>query len=101
MSGTILIDAKTIRLRGLDARVPQDISIGFGILGVVRAGSNFSTMRVPAEGIDWKTQTVHTDLNGKVLMLKTLNRQQDSNHSDFKKIPNDISVAAAVKLLEQ
>ncbi len=101
MSGSVLVDAKTIRLRGLEARMPQDVSIGFGLLATIKAGSNFETLRQPAEGIDWKTETVHTEINGKAMFLKTIARQQESKHSEFRKIPNDISVADAVKLLEE
>ena len=100
MAGTVLIDARTMRLRGLDCKLPQDVSFGFG-LATVRAGSFFDTMRVPAQGIDWKTDTLHTDFIGKALFLKTIARQQDSKHSDFKRLPNDITVAEAVKLLEE
>ena len=88
-------------MRGLEGKVPQDISIGFGILATVHAGSYFNTMRIPAEGIDWKTQTVHTAINGKALFLKTIAREQDSTHSNFQRIPGDITVADAVKLLEE
>jgi hypothetical protein len=100
MTGTVLIDAKTIRLRGLDCKVPADINIGFGILASIKAGSYFDTMRVPVEGIDWKTDTVHTDFIAKALLLKSIARQQDSKHSDFHKVPNDMPMADAVKLLE-
>ena len=101
MSGSVLIDAKTIRLRGLEGRMPEDVSIGFGLLATIKAGSNFSTMRMPVGGIDWKTETVHTDINGKALFLKTIARKQESKHSDFKKIPENITVADAVKMLEE
>ncbi len=101
MSGTVLVDRATIRLRGLEGKIPEDISIGFGLLATIRAGSNFSTMRVPVGGIDWKTQTIHTDIMGKAMFLKTIARKQESTHSDFKKIPNEITVAEAVKMFLQ
>jgi len=100
MSGSVLIDAKTIRLKGLSAHVGQDVSFGFG-LATIKAGSNFNTLRMPVGGMDWKSQMVHTAITGRALFLKTIARQNDSTHSEFKKIPNDISVADAVKLLEQ
>ncbi len=101
MTGSVLIDAKTIRLHGIDGRMPNDVSIGFGLLATIRAGSNFSTMRVHLDGDDWKTQVLHTDIHGKAIFLKTIARKQDSKHSDFKRIPDGMTVADAVKLLEQ
>ena len=100
MSGTVLIDRKVLRLRGLEGRIPEDVSIGFGLLATIRAGSNFSTMREHVDGIDWKTETLHTDINGRALFLKTIARKQESKHGSFKRIPNEMSLADAVKLVE-
>lgn len=101
MSGSVLVDAKSIRLRGIDGKMGQDVSIGFGLLATIHAGSNFSTVREHVGGEDWKTQTLHTDINGKALFLKTIARQQDAKHWGFQKIADGITVADAVTLLEQ
>jgi hypothetical protein len=101
MSGAVLVDARTIRLRGIEGRMPQDVSIGFGLLATIHEGSNFSTVREHLDGIDWKTQKLHTDIKGKALFLKTIARQQDATHRDFKKIADGMTVADAVALLEQ
>ena len=100
MTGSVLIDSKMVRVHGLEGRMPQDVSIGFGLLATIKAGSNFSTTRIHEDGYDWKTETVHTDINGKALFLKTIARSQEAKHSEFKKIPTGISVADAVKLVE-
>ena len=101
MSGAVIVDAKTIRLRGIEGRMAQDVSIGFGLLATIHAGSNFSTQREHVGGIDWKTQTLHTDIDGKALFLKTIARRQDAMHSDFRKIPDGMTVAEAVALVEK
>ncbi len=101
MTGSVLVDAKTLRLRAIEGRMPEDVSIGFGLLATIRAGSSFQTVREHLEGVDWKTQTLHTDIRGKALFLKTIARQQDSTHKDFKRIADGMTVADAVKLLEQ
>jgi hypothetical protein len=100
MSGSVLIDEKTMRLRGLIATLPQDVSLAFGLANV-KAGSHFDTLRMPVAGIDWKTETVHTAFNGKALFLKTIARQQDLKRSGYTRIPSDISMGDAVKLLEE
>ena len=100
MSGSVLIDAKMIRTHELDGRMAQDVNIGFGILATIHAGSNFSTTRDHMEGYDWKTVTVHTDINGKALFLKTVARKQEAKHTDFKRIPDGITVEEAVKMVE-
>lgn len=101
MSGTVVVDAKAIRLREIDGRMPQDVSIGFGLLATIKAGSNFSTKREHVQGPDWKTEALHTDINGKAIFLKTIARKQESKHSDFKKLPDGITVKDAVAMLEK
>jgi hypothetical protein len=101
MSGTVVIDAKAVRLRGIEGRMGQDVSIGFGLLATIHAGSNFSTTREPVGGDDWKTQLLHTDIQGKALFLKTIARQQDAKHYGFEKIADGLTVKDAVRLLER
>lgn len=100
MSGSVMVDAKLIRTHALDGTMPQDVNIGFGILATIHAGSNFSTVRDHIEGYDWKTVAVHTDINGKALFLKTVARKQEATHAEFKKIPDGITVADAVRMVE-
>lgn len=101
MSGTVVVDAKTLRLREIVGKMPQDVSIGFGLLATIKAGSNFSTKREHVQGQDWKTEALHTDINGKAIFLKTIARKQESRHSDFKRLPDSITVKDAVAMLEQ
>jgi hypothetical protein len=100
MTGSVLVDTRMVRVHGLDGRMPQDVSIGFGLLATIKAGSNFATTRIHEDGYDWKTETVHTNINGKALFLKTIARSEEAKHSEFKKIPTGITVADAVKLVE-
>ncbi len=101
MDGSVLIDAKADRTREIEGRLPQDVSIGFGFLATIKAGSNFRTTREHADGEDWKTETVHTDFLGKALFLKSFARKQDARRGDYRKIPDGTTVAEAVKLVEE
>jgi hypothetical protein len=101
MSGTLLIDAKAMRLRHIEARLLQDVSIGFGFLATIRAGSNFATTRDPQGQLDWKTMTLDTDINGRAIFFKTIAKSEHAEHSDFVRVPNEMTVAQAVAMAEQ
>lgn len=101
MDGSVLIDAKAFRTRQIEGRLPQDVSIGFGFLATIKAGSNFNTTREHAEGEDWKTETVHTDFLGKAMFLKSFARRQDAKRGDYRRVPDGLTVAEAVKLVEE
>jgi hypothetical protein len=101
MSGWVLIDEKTVRTHEIEGKLPQDVNIGFGLLATIKAGSNFSTVRDHIEGMDWKTTVVHTDINGKALFLKTVARKQEAAHTEFKLLPDGVTVPEAVTMVEE
>jgi hypothetical protein len=100
MTGWVLVDPQAMRTHTIEGRMPEDVSIGFGFLATIKAGSSFSTTRDHIEGYDWKTVMIHTDINGKALFLKTVARKQDGRHTEFKQLPEGMTVAEAVKMVE-
>jgi hypothetical protein len=101
MSGTMLVDPKAMRLREIEGRLPQDVNIGFGILATIRAGSNFATTRDSFGQPDWKTTQLDTNIDGKAIFFKSIARKEHAVHSDFVRIPNELTVQQAVAVAEQ
>jgi len=101
MSGTLLIDPRTMRLHRLDGCLEQDVSLGFGILARIHAGSRFGVTRGDPGMPDWKMTEYDTAFNGRILFLKSIVWNAHAMHSDFVRVPDDISVAQAVALLEK
>ena len=101
MSGTVWVDSRTMRLHRVEGRLGEDVTIGFGLLATIRAGSNFDTERDPFQGGEWKTTRIDTDINGKAVFFKAIARKQHTERNGFVRVPDDISVAQAVALAEQ
>jgi len=101
MSGTVLIDAKTLRVHHIEGHLPQDVSIGFGLLATIHAGSTFATTRDAEESPDWKTAQLDTNINGRAIFFKTIARKEHSEHDNFTRVPNDITPTQAVAVAEQ
>jgi hypothetical protein len=99
MSGTVAIDAAQERLMQIDGRLAKDVSIGFGLLATVKAGSRFSSARADEDG-HWRTVHVVTDIQGKAALFKSVSRNADITRSEFKYLQPGISVADAVALVE-
>jgi hypothetical protein len=99
MTGSLLVDEGATRLHRVEGRLPEDVSIGFGLIATIRAGSNFSTTRDRVQGNEWKTAALDTDINGRAIFFKAIGKKQHAVHSDFKQLPDDISVGQAVALL--
>jgi hypothetical protein len=101
MSGVVLVDQRTMQLHRIDGTVPADVSLGYGLLGTIHAGSSFSTAHEMEPGDEWKPSKVDTEIVGKAIFFKAIGRSEHTVHSDFKLLPSDLSVEQAVELLEK
>lgn len=101
MSGSIAIDEQSGRLLHLEGRLPADVSIGFGLLATIKAGSNFSTTRGTVIGNEWKTAVVDTDINGRAVFFKSIGRKEHAEHSEFHMLPAGMTVAQTAQMLIQ
>ncbi|WP_158942211.1 hypothetical protein [Granulicella sp. S190] len=101
MSGTILVDQRTMQLHRIEGKMPTDVSIGFGLLGTVHAGSSFSTAHEMEPGGDWKDAMVNTAIDGKAMLFKEIGRNEHVAHSEFQQLRQDLSLAQAVALVER
>ena len=101
MTGSMLVDPQRARLHLIEGRLPQDMTIGFGLLARIHAGSNFSTKRESVFGNEWKTATVDTDIEGRAIFFKSIGKKEHAEHGDFKAISMNLTVAQAVEMLEK
>lgn len=101
VTGTLLIDPKAMRLHSMEGRLPQDVSFGFGILARIHAGSGFSATRDHPGVPEWKTTEYDTNFSGRILFFKSIVRNAHAVHSNFVRVPSDLTVAQAVAMVEQ
>lgn len=101
ITGTLLIDPKTMRLHRMEGRLPQDVSFGFGILAKIRAGSGFAATRDCPGVPEWKTTEYATNFSGRILFFKSIVRNAHALHSNFVRVPYDMSLAQAVAMVER
>jgi hypothetical protein len=101
MSGAVLVDEKTLQLHRIEGKIPTDVSLGYGILGTVHAGSSFSAEHQMQPGGEWKDALVNTAIEGKAMLFKEIGRNEHVVNSEFKRLSDSISVAEAVALLQR
>jgi hypothetical protein len=99
MSGYILINQKELRIHRLEGKLPQDVSIGFGILATVHAGTHFLTERSEVED-DWRTSHVVSVVNGRIIFFKSLSRNEDMVRQQFHLLQKPLTLKEAVALAE-
>jgi hypothetical protein len=99
MTGYLLINQKQVRLQHLEGHLPQDLSIGFGILATVHAGTHF-VMERSEVGDEWRTSHVVSVLNGRIIFFKTLSKNQDMVRQQFHVLEKPLTLKEAVALAE-
>jgi hypothetical protein len=99
MSGAVLVDERTMQLHRIEGKVPTNVSLGYGLLGTVHAGSSFSTTHEAEPGGEWKDAIVNTAIDGKAMLFKEIGKNEHVVHSEYKRLSESISVAEAVALL--
>src|SRR5882762_4202662 len=99
MSGAVLVDERTKQLHRIEGKIPSDVSLGYGLLGTIHAGSSFSTEHEMEQGGEWKDALVNTAIEGKAMLFKEIGRNEHVVHSEFKRMSDSVNVADAVALL--
>jgi hypothetical protein len=99
MSGWVAIDAHAERMMHIEARLAKDVSIDFGLLATIHAGSRFESDRRD-EGGHWRTVHVLTDIRGKAALFKSVSRSSEVTRSEFVYLDPGTTLAQAVTLLE-
>jgi hypothetical protein len=99
MSGVLLIHTTDKRLCGVDAHLDHEVEFGFGLLGKVSDHSHFSIMRREVLPGEWKTSKIRVHVDGSILLLKSVSRDEDSSHFGFKLLPHDLTLPQAAALI--
>jgi hypothetical protein len=98
LAGTILIDSQQQRLTKLSGRLVNPVEFGYGLLGHIDNGGTVEIGRVEVGPLQWKTALIDIQLSGRLVLFKTISKQEYEIRSDFFAVPDDLSLAQANQL---
>jgi len=84
MAGEMIIARNGNRIRTLRGSLTQDVKIGFGILGRLKAGGTFDIERREVAPGHWEITESHVHIGGHALLFKTIGQQDDEVKTDWK-----------------
>jgi hypothetical protein len=93
------VSANQKRLIAIDGRLTSDVKFGAGLLGHLEKGGQFMVKRTEVAPSDWEVTELTVNMQGKALLFKSISVQQKELHSNFERMPDDISIADAAGLL--
>lgn len=100
MNGYVLIDPASHRLAKIDGTLFRDVSFGWGIIGHLDKGGRFLVRQADLGDGSWDITELKLNITGKILLFKGISMASDEVFSDFQKVPEDVTFAQAVKLLQ-
>jgi hypothetical protein len=101
LGGTLVVNQRLKRLIDMDGRLIKRIDFGYSILGHVEKGGTFEIRREQVSETHWKTNLIEVHIQGRVLLFKNVTKDQLESRSDFRPVPQNISLAEAKALLDQ
>jgi hypothetical protein len=101
LGGTLVVNQRLKRLIDMDGRLIERIDFGYSILGHVEKGGTFEIRREQVSETHWKTNLIEVHIQGRVLLFKNVTKDQRESRSDFRPVPQNISLAEAKALLDQ
>jgi hypothetical protein len=101
MQGEMTVDTKQERLAALNGHLMEDVKFGGGLLGHLDKGGKFEVRQTEVAAGQWEITALVVDMKGKALLFKTIGVHETENHSDFQRVPDDLTLAEAADILKR
>jgi hypothetical protein len=100
MSGTLVVDAKQMRLRELKGTLLQPVEFAWGLLGKLDQGGIFHIVREEVAPGEWQITQTHVHIQGHALLFKSIGDQEDEETSDYHRTPPSTTLKEAAEMLK-
>ncbi|QHN05059.1 hypothetical protein FTO74_18140 [Granulicella sp. WH15] len=100
MEGEVVVAKPSHRIEHLKGTLANDVKLGYGLLGRMKAGGTFTVERREVSPGHWQITGSHVHIVGRALLFKTIGQQEDETKTDFKVSPAETLEKAADVLKE-
>jgi hypothetical protein len=101
MQGEVRVDTRQERLAAISGRLAEDVNFGGGLLGQLEKGGRFEVIQAEVSPGHWEMIVLTVDMKGKALLFKTVGVYETENHSDFHRVPDELTLAEAADILNK
>ena len=98
MVGELVVDRGQHRIETISGKLTQDVTIGWGMLGRLKAGGTFRVERRQVAPGLWQITETHVHIQGKALFFKNIGQQQDEVQTDFTRVPEGTTLEQAAEM---
>jgi PAS domain-containing protein len=100
MTGHIWVDRAALRLAGIEGKLMEDVRFGWGLLGHLDKGGTFKVVQKNVGDNHWDAVSVDLNIQGRAIIFKTLNIKQKQVFTDYRRVPDDLTIAGAYEMLQ-
>jgi len=101
LAGMLTVDQRLRRMIDMRGVLAERVDFGYGLLGHVEKGGTFEIHRRQVSAAHWKTDLVEVHVQGKILMLKTVSKDQREARTEFRPVPSGTTLAEAKDMLNE
>jgi hypothetical protein len=101
MQGEMTVDIKQARVAAIKGHLVEDVTFGGGLLGHLDKGGKFEVKQAEVSQGHWEMIVLTVDMKGKALLFKTVGVYETENHSDFQRVPDELTLAEAADILNR
>jgi hypothetical protein len=101
MVGELWVDQAQLRLVKIDAHLISDVNFGWGVLGRLYKGGSILVENADVGLHHWETVHMKLQLQGKLLMMKSVDYSTTEDFSGFEVQPQELGYQEAIRLLQK
>ena len=90
-----------LRLAKIDAHLISDVNFGWGVIGKLFKGGSILVENEDVGSNHWETLDMRLRLQGKILMMKSVDFSTTETSTDFSPVPPDTTYKDAIRMLKQ
>ena len=101
LSGKMWVDPNARHLVRIEGQLFEDVTFGWGILARLYKGGTFNVnMREVGPG-HWDMTSLDVNMAGHAVLFKNIAVKQHQTQSEFRRVPDNITIAEAYQLLQK
>jgi hypothetical protein len=100
LDGTVFIDLDDRRIVRLSGSLQAPVEFGYGLIGHVQQGGTTDITRVHLSPGVWKTSAEKINIDGRFVILKTINKHQDETRTGFEPVVSGTTFAQALDKIQ-
>jgi hypothetical protein len=100
MAGKLWVDRSSLRLAMIEGQLTEEVRFAWGLLGHLDKGGTFKVVRKNVGDNHWDTVSLDVNMQGRIVLFKSLSVKEKQVLSDYRRMPDDITMARALEMLQ-